>query len=82
MEISLEKLNEHCYKIYYKSMPESNGKYLGKFIMDVDGFYYYWPSDKLSGSWGSHSLRMIADKLDELNHEYSESIKEYFKNNN
>jgi len=79
MEVSLEKINEHSYKIYYNSMPGNTGKYLGKFIMDVDGFYYYWPCEKLTGSWSSYSLRGIADKLDELNKEYEENIKEYFR---
>jgi hypothetical protein len=73
--IEIEKINEHCYKIYHGS----NRKYLGKFIMDVDGFYYYWPCEKLTGSWSSYSLRGIADKLDELNKEYEENVKEYFR---
>jgi len=71
------KLNEHTFKIYHKP----NGKYLGKAVMDIDGYYYYWPSDNLSsGSWSSYTLREIADILEELNKEYEKSVKEYFKN--
>jgi hypothetical protein len=75
--IELVKLNGHTYKIYVIS----NGKYIGNAIMDIDGYYYYWPSDKLTGSWSSYILREIADTLDELNKEYEKSVKDYFRNN-
>jgi hypothetical protein len=75
--IEIVKLKDNSFKIYH--VP--NGKYLGKASLDVDGMYYYWPCEKLSGSWSSYSLREIADRLDELNKEYEESVKEYFRGN-
>ena len=73
MDIKLEKINDHSYEIYYQYM--SNRKHLGKAVMDVDGYYYYWPCDKLSGSWSSHNLKQIADILVSLNIEHEETIK-------
>lgn len=53
---------------------------LGTFELDADGFYHYWRNKGLDGSWSSQSLRLIADKLDEVNKPYSDSLDEYFKN--
>jgi len=78
MEIELVKKNEHSYKI----RNSFNGKHLGEVIMDVDGSYYYWPDKNLSGSWSSHNLKQIAKILDDLNSEYEERVKKYFKDNN
>ena len=44
-----------------------NNKRIGSFIIDVDGYYYFWMDPKLSGSWNSNALRLIADKMDMLN---------------
>ena len=57
----------------------SNGVYLGDFAKDVDGYYYYWPSPYPNGSWPAYALRMIADKLDELNKEWDDEIRSYFE---
>ena len=39
---------------------------------EVDGFYYYDPPGH--GSYAAHTLREIADKLDEMNKPWSEQI--------
>jgi len=44
-------------------------KSIGELIRDVDGYFYYWPSPSLKGSWNARALRFIADKLDEANSE-------------
>jgi hypothetical protein len=36
-----------------------------EFLQDVDGFYYYWPSN--SGAFAPYVLRALADELDRLN---------------
>ena len=80
MEIKLEKIKlvEFTQGVY--SVYTSRDVLLGTFELDIDGFYYYWENKRLEGSWRSHSLRLIADKLDEVNKPYEDSINEYFKN--
>ena len=39
---------------------------------DVDGFYYYHPP--VSGSYSAHTLREIAEKLDEMNKPWAEQL--------
>ena len=72
MEIKLEKQSDNLYDVWF------NVKYLGRFVKDVDGFFYYWGDESLSGSWSSYQLRAIADKLDEINKPYEEVVDEYF----
>ena len=77
MEIKLEKVNEKVYKVI-----TSNDLNIGTFELDVDGFWHFWNTDYIAGSWSSHSLRTIADKLDEINKPYKEVVDEYFKQEN
>jgi len=74
MEIKLEKITESIYKVYIK-----DSVYLGTFELDSDGLYKYWESKKLSGAWGSYELKLIAEKLDELNKPFDDSVEEYFE---
>lgn len=58
-----------------------NNKSIGEFIIDVDGYYYFWFNPEVTkGSWNSHALRLIADKQDELNTEMDKHVANYFKN--
>lgn len=61
------------YEVYYE-----NGVFLGTLDQGVDGFYEYWPELR-PGSWSSHVLREIADKIDELDRPWQENIDEYFR---
>ena len=45
---------------------------------DVDGFYYYDPPLHC-GCFQSHTLREIADKLDEMNKVWNEQIEKELK---
>ena len=56
-----------------------NGKEIGSFHLDSDGFYYFWQDDALTGCWTAHNLREIADELDKINKPYRDSIEEYFR---
>lgn len=81
MEIKTEHLTlkpegKNQYLVYF----DPNGKCIGLFSMDVDGYYYFWPNND-SGCWGSYGLIVIADALDILNKPHDNQIKEYFKNN-
>lgn len=54
------------------------GKLLGEFVMDCDGFRYYVREETNSGWEDSFSLRLIADKLDEVNKPYQDVLEKYF----
>ncbi len=49
---------------------------VGELIMDVDGYFYFWPSN--DGCWSSHIMRSIANKLDDINKQWNDNITEYF----
>ena len=53
------------------------GVNIGMFYLDVDGSYYY-ESREGGGYFGAHTLRDIANLLDEINVPYDEQVKEYF----
>ena len=73
MEIKLEKVNEKVYKVI-----TSNDLNIGTFELDVDGFWHFWNTDYIAGSWSSYSLRLIADKLDEINKPFEKELELYF----
>lgn len=73
MEIKLEKVSKFVYKAF-----TPNNKYLGTFELDVDGFWHFWNTDYIAGSWSSHSLRAVADKLDEINKPFEKELELYF----
>ena len=54
------------------------GVNIGMFYLDVDGSYYY-ESREGGGYFGAHTLRDIANLLDEINVPYDEQVKEYFR---
>ena len=78
MEIETEHLTlkpegKTRYLVYFKP----NGKYIGLFSMDVDGYYYFWPTND-SGCWGSDELMIIVNALDIINKPHNDQIREYF----
>lgn len=56
-----------------------NEKTLGHFIMQEDGYYIFCTQNSPEG-WSSYALKLVADKLDEVNKPYDDSVKEYFEN--
>ena len=66
--IRIEKTTPSSYRVYF------NDIYLGDAEMEVDGFYNFWFTKDLNGYWTSHSLRSIAEMLDELNKEWDDKI--------
>lgn len=71
--LKLEKVSKFVYKAF-----TLNNKYLGTFELDVDGNYHYWQDKSLNGAWSAYQLKAIADKLDEINKPYKETVDEYF----
>jgi hypothetical protein len=74
-ELRTEPLNDRHHKVLF------NNKLIGYAIMDVDGYYYYEYTTQTNGFWSSHSLRMVADLLDEMNKPHDDNVKEYFSKN-
>ena len=70
MEIKLEKASKFVHNV------KVNNTKIGTFELDESGFYSFWYNN--AGSWSSYSLRLIADKLDEINKPYKEVVDEYF----
>ena len=68
MNLIYQQINQQKYSVRTK-----NGKLIGEFIRDVDGYFYFWSENNL-GAWPSHLLRDIADKLDEINQLWDEHI--------
>ena len=69
MVVILKDINEFIKELYTEK-----GKVLGTFEMDVDGYFYFWRNEKLTGCDSSYVLRSIADKLDEVNKEWNERL--------
>jgi hypothetical protein len=65
---------------HYDVIFSSNQKLVGKFILDVDGFFYFWP-EREDGAWSAWSMKEIASMLDEMNAEWEQHIEEYFEKN-
>ena len=60
------------YAVYF------NKKRLGAFVIQDDGYFGFYPDD-LKGYWSSNALRLIADKLDEINAAWDEYIDKNLK---
>lgn len=58
-----------------------NGVKLGQLLMEVDGFYVFYP-DLNGGFWQEHVLKQLADKLKSLNEKWNAEINEYFNREN
>lgn len=51
-----------------------NGVFIGNFLIEVDGYYNWWPVKERDGYVPAHMLRALADALDEINKEWDETI--------
>ncbi len=45
-----------------------------EFVMDVDGFIYYWPEGHTHGHLDAAALRVLADELDRRNEAWQRQI--------
>jgi len=73
MNIIYQKIDAYKYSIL-----TNNGKLIGELLMDVDGYFYFWPEDN-NGAWSSYHLREVANKLDELNKEWDKQVEKESK---
>jgi len=73
MNLIYNKIDAHKYNIV-----THNGKLIGELLMDVDGYFYFWPEDN-NGAWSSSHLRELTNKLDELNKEWDKQVEKGLK---
>ena len=71
--IRTEEITENRLNVYF------NRVHLGEFIRDHDGFFYYVDTVKDGGTWSSNSLKMIANKLDEINKPHEDLLNLFFE---
>lgn len=57
----------------YILIKTANGTKLGELLTDVDGYVYYWPSDR-QGCWAAHVLKEISLLLDHLNEPWHKHV--------
>jgi hypothetical protein len=50
-----------------------NGVNMGTLEIDVDGYYKYWPVQRI-GYWDAPSMRALADLLDHVNAEWDAQV--------
>jgi hypothetical protein len=70
MPLKLEYINDCLVNIYFSE----NNKYIGDFVMLEDGYFYYQPVHH-SGVFSEYHLKIIYDRLTELNKDWNEKIK-------
>lgn len=66
---------DNCYEVIVKS----NDKLIGKFVPDVDGFFYFLPENNNKGLWSDYTLIEIGNRLKEINKPWDDHLKEIFK---
>lgn len=74
--LKLIQLNSSSYEVRI----ESNNKLIGKFIQDVDGFFYFSEeAPREGGLWSDYVLLELGTKLKEINQPWSDHLDNFFK---
>jgi major membrane immunogen (membrane-anchored lipoprotein) len=73
-QLDYKKYADGNIQVYY-----TNGVFMGNLEVGDDGYYVWWDDKNNSGYVPSWILRELADKLDELNKEWDEGVKEFFR---
>lgn len=71
MTLIYNQINQQKYNVL-----TPNNHLIGELIMDVDGYFYFWPNN--SGCWSSNIMHSIANKLDEVNKQWNDHINQHF----
>lgn len=71
------KLTKHSENQYSANL--QNGKFIGYFERDVDGYFYWWPDLKEhDGCWPVDLILELAERLKEVNKPYEGELDKYF----
>lgn len=73
--IRTEKITDTHYDVIFVS----NNLLLGSLIMDVDGFFYFWPEDERKGSWSSWVMKEIVQIMEDMNAQWKKHVDDWFE---
>ena len=59
---------------HFEVLVSDNRKPIGECLMDVDGYYYFYPDS--DGGWNVYALREVTKLLSDLNLEFDNHIKD------
>jgi len=71
--IKLEEKESCLYDVVF-----NNGKKLGQFYMEVDGYYVFQTDTENNGFWTEYTLKLILVELEKLNKDWDNHIKDNF----
>jgi len=71
MSIIYQQINQRQYIV--RANIDFPQREVGSLVMDVDGYFYFWPVDN-NGAWSSYHLKEVANKLDEINKQWNEQL--------
>ena len=63
---------------HYEVKVASNNNLVGKFIQDVDGFFYFSQEERGGGLWSDYVLLEIGTALKEINRPWCEILEREF----
>ena len=66
--INLKPVTDWVYEVYF------NSAILGEFVIQEDGYYGFIAYNN-TNYWSSYALRLLSDKLDEINKEWDQQVK-------
>ena len=75
MNLIYKQINDQTFRVL-----TPNDHLVGELIMDIDGYFYFWPSN--AGCWPSYIMRSIANKLDDINKPRNDAVTVYFEKEN
>jgi hypothetical protein len=64
---------------YYEVRVKSNDKLIGKFVCEVDGFFYFLHERDNEGLWADYVLIEIGNRLKEINQRWTDHLEKMFK---
>jgi hypothetical protein len=66
--VTFTKQSENDYLVVFE-----NGVILGHLLKEVDGYFVFYPELR-GGFWESLIMRILADKMDDLNRDWDEIV--------
>ena len=68
-KLTYNKITKGQYEVFINTVN------IGEFLMDVDGYWKYWPNDHRSGYWDEWMLTILAEELHKLNKNWDQEVK-------
>ena len=61
--------------VEFEVLAKYNSKYMGRFVMDIDGYFYYEDTNKFGGYQSSEYLRELAESLEAINKPHDDMVR-------